>query len=154
MTRTKRCCICSEVFVGYGHNPDPLGDVEKDRCCDRCNRDAVIPARLAAYAETPSGQTDVDNMSISVEGNSEDEILDNVIIGTVNELGIELEVAAARLVMLAARAAGTAAIDERDLKRYQRTLVKIIRIGSDDIFRRRVTEATREKAGSPASALN
>jgi hypothetical protein len=33
---------------GYGHNPDPLADLEKDGpCCQHCNDTKVVPARLA-----------------------------------------------------------------------------------------------------------
>ena len=47
------CCICGKPCepwhpsepTGYGHSPDPLG-VEGDRCCNDCNIDHVIPARL------------------------------------------------------------------------------------------------------------
>lgn len=40
----KTCCICGEEFDGYGNNAWPVCDGE---CCDDCNRDEVIPARLA-----------------------------------------------------------------------------------------------------------
>lgn len=41
------CCICGETRIGYGNNPEPVADGER-RCCDRCNAEKVIPARLAA----------------------------------------------------------------------------------------------------------
>ena len=43
-----KCCICGKEIVGFGNNPYPLRDAYDDtsRCCDECNWDAVLPARL------------------------------------------------------------------------------------------------------------
>lgn len=40
------CTLCGEYFFGYGNNPYPLASSE-DQCCDTCNINKVIPARLA-----------------------------------------------------------------------------------------------------------
>jgi len=40
------CCLCTDDCDGYGHNPYPLVDEEGARCCDDCNAEEVIPARL------------------------------------------------------------------------------------------------------------
>ena len=46
------CCLCDEIFEGYGNNPDPIRDSEgkqfdeDDECCDNCNSTKVIPARF------------------------------------------------------------------------------------------------------------
>lgn len=52
------CCICGKEIIGYGNNPDGAawktedGQIEiyeggpKDRCCDECNTNYVIPGRL------------------------------------------------------------------------------------------------------------
>ena len=40
------CCICGETFTGWGNNPWPVCNGEEDRCCDACNEEKVIPARL------------------------------------------------------------------------------------------------------------
>ena len=40
------CCICGKTFNGYGNNPYPVSKDENAKCCDQCNLDAVIPARL------------------------------------------------------------------------------------------------------------
>lgn len=40
----KRCCLCGKVFNGYGNDPWPVKD--SGRCCDKCNTEKVIPARL------------------------------------------------------------------------------------------------------------
>lgn len=39
-----KCCICGKRFVGYGNNPRPVK--WSGVCCDDCNRNVVIPARL------------------------------------------------------------------------------------------------------------
>lgn len=40
------CCICGKEFYGWGNNPMPI---EKDGvCCDECNMNKVIPARMKA----------------------------------------------------------------------------------------------------------
>ncbi len=42
--KEKKCCICGIAFTGWGNNPWP---VKKDgRCCDSCNNQYVIPARI------------------------------------------------------------------------------------------------------------
>ena len=41
-----KCNICSEIIEGHGNNPWPFDESEKDRCCDSCNMNFVIPARL------------------------------------------------------------------------------------------------------------
>lgn len=39
----KKCVICGEPITGYGNNAEP---VKHGRCCDKCNQEVVIPARL------------------------------------------------------------------------------------------------------------
>lgn len=41
------CCLCGQMFIGYGNNPWPLSHDIEERCCDDCNSEKVIPARLA-----------------------------------------------------------------------------------------------------------
>lgn len=43
LTDSETCCICNKHIVGYGNNAEP---VCSGRCCDRCNIEKVIPARL------------------------------------------------------------------------------------------------------------
>lgn len=38
-----KCCLCKEEFEGHGNNAEP---VAHGRCCDDCNLEKVIPARL------------------------------------------------------------------------------------------------------------
>lgn len=40
----KICCICGKEFEGYGNNPSPIKD--DGVCCDDCNVNKVIPARI------------------------------------------------------------------------------------------------------------
>lgn len=41
------CCICGKRFTGWGNNPWPVIEDEDARCCDACNDEKVVPARLA-----------------------------------------------------------------------------------------------------------
>jgi len=45
----KTCCICGKEFDGYGNNPWPVK--EDGCCCDECNVDKVIPARISSLAK-------------------------------------------------------------------------------------------------------
>ena len=40
------CSICGKKFEGKGNNPYPVTKGEKDVCCDKCNVERVIPARI------------------------------------------------------------------------------------------------------------
>lgn len=40
------CCICGKEIAGYGNNPWPVNNDPSARCCDECNWETVIPARL------------------------------------------------------------------------------------------------------------
>lgn len=41
------CSICGKKFNDWGNNPYPVTKGERDRCCDNCNEEFVIPARIA-----------------------------------------------------------------------------------------------------------
>lgn len=43
MSDIKSCCLCHKLIIGYGNNAEP---VKSGRCCDKCNVNIVIPARL------------------------------------------------------------------------------------------------------------
>lgn len=43
------CCFCLEDFGLHGNDPWPLQ--EEGRCCDVCNRNLVIKARIQKYLE-------------------------------------------------------------------------------------------------------
>lgn len=45
--RTFICCICSRTITGeWGNNPSPVNDSPDAICCDECNMNYVIPARI------------------------------------------------------------------------------------------------------------
>ena len=41
--RFRTCCLCGREYFGYGNNANPVCDGE---CCDICNNNIVIPARI------------------------------------------------------------------------------------------------------------
>lgn len=50
MSKKKRyCVICGKVFRRgeWGNNPEPIKPFSSGQCCDECNMDKVLPARLA-----------------------------------------------------------------------------------------------------------
>jgi hypothetical protein len=48
MKEELKCCLCgTHIEDGFGNNPEPVSLNEEDRCCDDCNAEEVIPARLA-----------------------------------------------------------------------------------------------------------
>ena len=68
----KICCICGKEFNGYGNNPEPVFSIENENgernyCCDWCNLNVVINARLyiselirdAQYNSKPEDLDDV-----------------------------------------------------------------------------------------------
>ena len=42
------CCFCKKEFIGWGNNPYPANKDENAKCCNDCNAEFVIPARLEA----------------------------------------------------------------------------------------------------------
>ena len=45
---TEECVLCDGVLDdAYGHNPSPCAD--EGRCCNSCNANQVIPARMYLY---------------------------------------------------------------------------------------------------------
>ena len=40
------CCLCGKKCTGWGNNPWPVDKTEDARCCDECNSEKVIPARI------------------------------------------------------------------------------------------------------------
>ena len=51
-----KCCICGEPIEGHGNNPFPV-KTEGD-CCDKCNAEVVIPARIEKMKEAASEKVD------------------------------------------------------------------------------------------------
>lgn len=52
------CCICGGEFTGWGNNPYPVVKDEDAQCCDACNSERVLPARIAMLYDK---RRDVDN---------------------------------------------------------------------------------------------
>ncbi len=50
------CCFCHMTCFGYGNYPTPLGK-RGDRCCDRCNAQIVVPARIEAILKLDESET-------------------------------------------------------------------------------------------------
>jgi len=56
-----RCCLCDELCeCEYGNNPYPLcaEDDTESRCCDKCNSEKVLPARLASIIASQKSKAD------------------------------------------------------------------------------------------------
>ncbi len=51
-TKEKQICIlCGAEIDGFGNNPEPVASFDQGRCCDKCNRNLVIPARIKMAGE-------------------------------------------------------------------------------------------------------
>lgn len=46
MTEVHKCSICEAEYSGFGNNAAPFDG----RCCDQCNWNVVIPARMGEPA--------------------------------------------------------------------------------------------------------
>jgi len=52
------CCICGKEFEGWGNDPCPVVMDEKAKCCDKCDMEVVLPARIKAMKkERPKNET-------------------------------------------------------------------------------------------------
>lgn len=47
MNKGYMCCICGKFHNDFGNNPFPVVK-ENKRCCNACNNNYVIPARIEA----------------------------------------------------------------------------------------------------------
>lgn len=65
LSDTFECCLCHQKFKGYGNNPYPLVTDKGARCCDKCNYEKVIPARIALYDIKDSMNENLDNSNES-----------------------------------------------------------------------------------------
>lgn len=41
------CCICHKIFTDWGNDPWPVVKDDDARCCDACDMNVVVPARIA-----------------------------------------------------------------------------------------------------------
>lgn len=46
----RKCSICGKPFDGFGNNPEPVKPY-RDRCCDDCNTDVVLPLRIFSLVQ-------------------------------------------------------------------------------------------------------
>lgn len=46
MKQNGKCCFCGRPYANYGNNPDPVDMREDARCCNMCNANIVLPARI------------------------------------------------------------------------------------------------------------
>lgn len=51
--KVRKCILCgAPLRVGeYGNNPEPLKPFKEGVCCNKCNEEKVLPARLAALSK-------------------------------------------------------------------------------------------------------
>lgn len=65
----KICCICGQLFEGYGNNPAPIET--RGECCDDCNINVVVPRRLldAKKAQIRAAGFQIKSMPIWVKNN-------------------------------------------------------------------------------------
>ena len=42
----EKCCFCGKNVEGWGNNPAPVNNKDGARCCNACNANVVIPARI------------------------------------------------------------------------------------------------------------
>lgn len=40
------CCICGKPILGKPNNAYPLGNINGEVCCDKCNIEKVLPERV------------------------------------------------------------------------------------------------------------
>ena len=59
-----KCVICGHDFEGFGNNAYPVAD---GVCCDECNNEKVIPARLKHITDTKDLKEDKDIPDITVK---------------------------------------------------------------------------------------
>ena len=52
--KTRRCCICGNPLPkgDLGNNPEPIKPYSSGTCCNECNMNKVIPARLGKLKES------------------------------------------------------------------------------------------------------
>lgn len=44
------CCLCGKIFTDWGNNPYPVNEDPNALCCDSCNMNIVLPARIVAMS--------------------------------------------------------------------------------------------------------
>lgn len=44
--KNRKCCICGDKISGFGRNPWPVVKKEGAECCDFCDSNVVLRARI------------------------------------------------------------------------------------------------------------
>ena len=70
--RKKECCICGKEFTGYGNNPWPI--MKDGQCCDECNFEIVLPARLQGNSKKQKVNDSINDLKRLIA--SENEAID------------------------------------------------------------------------------
>lgn len=52
-----KCSICGNEFTGWGNSPWPIKSDIEARCCDDCNEEIVIPARIEKLVKNKDGES-------------------------------------------------------------------------------------------------
>lgn len=85
------CSLCEKPSFGYGNDPWPLAKKVGDRCCDVCNVEHVIPARIAMISKSKVNESADRN---SVEHSASNVALDPKFIwlfSVLDESGQDIE---------------------------------------------------------------
>ena len=85
----KTCCICGAKITGWGNNPWPVKTTGE--CCDKCNLEKVIPARIEKlYSKTDTTTKDMSLEELSEEEKKAIEDYKKAIAGTTNPKLLDL----------------------------------------------------------------
>lgn len=67
----KKCVICGDKFTGHGNNPWPIK--KEGQCCDSCNYNVVLPARIKGLKPQPQTKDAVINFEELIQPLIKDE---------------------------------------------------------------------------------
>ena len=88
----KKCCLCGKHFLEWGNDPWPLK--EEGICCNKCNAEKVLPARIEMIYNKKKETKDADpKQELQTLIKSEEEAIvlyDNAIKNAVNDKEKEL----------------------------------------------------------------
>lgn len=65
----RECVICGREFSGYGNNPWPV--MQSGKCCDECNFDVVLPARMAGNTRKIKAKDSLRDLNALIESEKE-----------------------------------------------------------------------------------
>lgn len=65
----RECVICGREFSGYGNNPWPV--MQSGKCCDECNFDVVLPARMAGNTRKVKAKDSLRDLNALIESEKE-----------------------------------------------------------------------------------